>query len=138
MKTSFSAIALALAAASTATATKFVVSGDGYMHENGKQIYAADGAVEFRSTGSDFTVSNGYLINSDGQKLYVGSRGDVLYGSRSGDSGFSIEDGKLTWSHGSFYACPMDELFETIKLGAVRKDNQTPGDDCSPIVLTQV
>ena len=70
--------------------------------------------------------------------VYVGSRGDVLYGSQSGDSGFSIENGKLTWSHGSFYACPLDELFQTIKLGAVRKDNQTPGDDCSPIVLTQV
>lgn len=75
-----------------------------------------------------------YLYTS----VYVGSNGDVLYGSQSGDSGFSIEGGKLTWSHGSFYACPLDELFQTIKLGAVRKDGQTPGDDCSPIVLTQV
>ncbi|KAK1144533.1 hypothetical protein N8T08_005406 [Aspergillus melleus] len=136
MKASFSAIALALAA--TSTATKFVVSGDGYMHLNGKQILASNGAVEFQSQGSDFTVSNGFLSTSDGKKLYVGSRGDVLYGSQSGDKGFSIEDGKLTWSHGSFYACPLDELFQTIKLGAVRKDSQTPGDDCSPIVLTQV
>ncbi|KAE8158506.1 hypothetical protein BDV40DRAFT_291772 [Aspergillus tamarii] len=136
MKTSFSVIALTLAAVSTAT--KFVVSGDGYLHENGKQILASNGAVEFQSQGSDFTVSNGFLSTSDGEKLYVGSRGDVLYGSQSGDSGFSIENGKLTWSHGSFYACPLDELFQTIKLGAVRKDNQTPGDDCSPIVLTQV
>lgn len=70
--------------------------------------------------------------------VYVGNRGDILYGSQSGDSGFSIESGKLTWSHGSFYACPLDELFQMIKLGAVRKDGQTPGDDCSPIVLTQV
>ncbi|KAL4794586.1 hypothetical protein BDV19DRAFT_389954 [Aspergillus venezuelensis] len=137
MKTSISAI-LALALAATSSATKFVVSGDGYMHKNGQQIYASNGAVEFRKQGSDFTVSNGYLSTSDGQQLYVGSNGDVLYGSQSGDSRFSIEGDKLTWSHGSFYACPLDELFRAIKLGAVRKDNQTPGDDCSPIVLTQV
>ncbi|KAL4962348.1 uncharacterized protein BDV14DRAFT_202851 [Aspergillus stella-maris] len=137
MKTSISAI-FALVLAATSSATKFVVSGDGYLHENGKQIYASGGAVEFRDQGSDFTVSNGYLSTSDGQKLYVGSNGDVLYGSQSGDSGFSIENGDLTWSHGSFYACPLDELFQTIKLGAVRKDNQTPGDDCATINLTQV
>ncbi|RDW81603.1 uncharacterized protein DSM5745_05160 [Aspergillus mulundensis] len=136
MKTSFSAIALALAA--TSTATKFVVSGDGYLHENGKQIFAANNAVEFQSQGSEFIVSNGYLSTSDGKNFYVGSNGDVLYRSTTGDAGFSIQDGKLTWAHGSFYACPLDELFQTIKLGAVRKDGQTPGDDCSPIVLTQV
>lgn len=66
MKTVFSAIALALAA--TSTATKFVVSGDGYLHENGKQILASNGAVEFQSKGSDFTVSNGYLSTSDGKQ----------------------------------------------------------------------
>jgi len=66
MKTSFSAIALALVA--SATATKFVVSGDGYMHENGKQILASNGAVEFQSQGSEFTVSDGFLRISNGQK----------------------------------------------------------------------
>ncbi|KAL4957276.1 hypothetical protein BDW69DRAFT_180822 [Aspergillus filifer] len=137
MKTSISTI-LALTLAVTSSATKFVVSGDGYMYENGKQIYASNGAVEIQSQCSEFTVSNGYLSTSDGQQLYVGSNGDVLYGSQSGDSGFSIDNGKLTWSHGSFYACPLDELFQTVKLGAVRKDNQTPGDDYSPILLTQV
>ncbi|KAJ5350815.1 hypothetical protein N7541_008542 [Penicillium brevicompactum] len=136
MKTNFSAIALALAA--TSTATKFSVSGDGYLSENGKQISASKGAVEFQNQGTEFTVSDGFLSTSDGQKVYVGSVGDILYGSQNGDSGFSIENGELKWSHGGFYACPLDQLFQTIRLGATRKDGVTPGDDCSPIVLTQV
>ncbi|KAM0545591.1 hypothetical protein ACHAPJ_011291 [Fusarium lateritium] len=135
----FSLATLAVALASTASAIKLSVSDDGFFHLNGKQLIASSGTVDFKASGTDFTLGkDGTLSLPSGQQLNINSNGDVIYGSGAGAKDFGVKDGKLTWARGYFYACPTEENYQKIRLAADKARGTVIGDDCSQLTINVV